>query len=137
MRLAEAACRRRMAAARVAYLATAGADGQPHVVPIVFAVRDGELYFAVDQKPKSTTRLKRLRNLTDNPRVAVLAEHYADDWSSLWWVRADGRARIVTDDAERAATVALLGRRYPQYVADPPSGPVVAIRVERWSGWAA
>ena len=122
------------AAARVARLATAGADGRPHLVPIVFAVAGDEVVTAVDAKPKRTTRLRRLANVHENPRVALLADHYEEDWGALWWVRADGRARVVDPD-QRALD--LLASRYPQYREDPPTGPVLAVAVQRWSGWRA
>lgn len=129
--------RGRFAAARVARLATIGADGAPHVVPIVFAVERDAIFSAVDAKPKRTTALRRLDNVARDPRVALLADHYDDtDWTALWWVRADGVARVVEGaDAERA--LALLAVRYAQYRESPPPGPVLAIAVERWSGWAA
>ncbi|MEE1762531.1 TIGR03668 family PPOX class F420-dependent oxidoreductase [Streptomyces sp. SP18BB07] len=91
MRLSPLVARERFAAAPVARLATADASGVPHAVPVTFAVRDGLLYFAVDHKPKSTWQLRRLRNIRANPSVTVLVDHYADDWSTLWWARADGR----------------------------------------------
>jgi PPOX class probable F420-dependent enzyme len=121
--------------ARVARLATVGADARPHVVPIVFAL-DGDVVFsAVDAKPKRTTALKRLANIAANPHVALLADHYDDaDWDALWWVRADGVARVV-DDAEARRGIALLEERYDQYRAAPPRGPVIAVTVVRWSGW--
>jgi PPOX class probable F420-dependent enzyme len=130
--------RTRFAAARVARLATAGADGRPHLVPVVFALDGDTLYTAVDDvKPKATTRLKRLANIAANPAVALLADHYEDDWTALWWVRADGTARLLDpadDDAARAR--ALLAERYPQYADAPPPGVVIAVDVARWSGWA-
>jgi PPOX class probable F420-dependent enzyme len=132
--------RGRFAQARVARLATAGADGRPHVVPIVFAVTgrraDDVIYSVVDAKPKRTTALRRLANIAENPRVSVLADHYEEDWDRLWWVRADGSGRLLTDlgDSEAAAAVALLHARYPQQRA---LGTVLAVDVERWSGWAA
>jgi PPOX class probable F420-dependent enzyme len=130
--------RRRFGAARIARLATADAAGIPHVVPIVFAVDGDRVYSAVDAKPKRTRALRRLANITVNPNVAVLVDHYADDWSTLWWARADGTARVVSPDAgdgERA--IALLTARYAQYSTDPPTGPVIVIDVQRWSGWSA
>ena len=132
--------RRRFAQTRVARLATAGTDGRPHVVPIVFAVADrsgqGVIYSVVDDKPKRTTALRRLANVAENPRVSVLADHYEEDWDRLWWVRADGSGRLLTDpnDAEAAAAVAQLRARYRQQRA---IGTVLAVDVERWSGWAA
>jgi len=129
--------RRLFAAARVARLATAGADGRPHIVPMVFAPDRDVLFSAVDAKPKRTTALRRLANVQENPRVAVLADHYDDaDWTALWWVRADGTARVLEDgDPEAGRARALLAARYAQYRATPPLGPVLAIAVERWSGW--
>lgn len=126
-----------MAASRVARLATASMDGRPHVVPITFAVRGDVIVTAVDQKPKSTTRLRRLRNVVENPRVSVLADHYSDDWITLWWVRADGRAEIVEDATARRVVVADLAAKYEQYRDDPPAGPVMLIAVESWTGWSA
>ena len=83
VRLTEDEARARLTAARVARLATAGADGQPYLVPVTFAVDDDLIYITVDHKPKTTTKLKRLRNIRENPRVALLADHYADDWDAL------------------------------------------------------
>jgi PPOX class probable F420-dependent enzyme len=124
------------ASARVARLATVGAGARPHLVPIVFAVAGDAVYSAVDAKPKRTTALKRLENVARNPRVALLADHYDDaDWGALWWVRADGSARVLEDGEEAERAVALLRERYAQYRADPPRGPVLAVAVERWSGW--
>jgi len=131
--------RRLFAAARVARLATADPAGRPHLVPIAFAVA-GELVFsAVDAKPKRTTALRRLENVGSNPRVALLADHYDDsDWGALWWVRADGVARVLdADDREARRAIALLAERYAQYRAVPPRGPVLAVAVDRWSGWRA
>jgi PPOX class probable F420-dependent enzyme len=132
--------RARFAAARVARLATAGADRRPHVVPVVFAVDGDTVYTAVDDvKPKATMRLRRLRNIAANPAVALLADHYDDeDWTALWWARVDGAAQLL-DPADPAAQRGrdLLAGRYAQYRAAPPPGVVVAIDVARWSGWAA
>jgi PPOX class probable F420-dependent enzyme len=131
--------RRRFAAARVARLATADAEGVPHVVPVVFAVEGDTVVVAVDRKPKRTTALKRLANVRANPRVALLADHHSDeDWDALWWVRADG-AGTVHEPGERAAVhaVELLKERYPQHRAEPPEGPVLTVDVTRWSGWSA
>lgn len=141
--LDEGHARRRFADARVARLATAGADGVPHLVPVVFAVDPGsdggadEIVFAVDGKPKSGRRLRRLANIDANPAVTLLVDHYDDDWSSLWWVRADGRARVDEDPATLTRARTLLGARYPQHRDDPPAGPAVVVAVTRWSGWTA
>lgn len=127
--------RRLFATADVARLASVRPDGAPHVVPVCFAVDGDVLYTAVDSKPKRTQRLARMRNIVGEPRVALLADRYDEDWSRLWWVRADGRARIVDDPAERDRALAALAGRYPQYRDSPPAGPVLAVDVDRWSGW--
>jgi PPOX class probable F420-dependent enzyme len=126
--------RARFAAARSARLATVGADAKPHVVPICFALDPPDtIYTAVDHKPKRTTNLKRLANIAANPSVSLLADHYEDeDWGRLWWVRADGTARVVDTDPE---AIALLQARYTPYRTNPPQGPVIEIAVARWSGW--
>jgi PPOX class probable F420-dependent enzyme len=181
--------RRRFTAEPVARLATVGADGRPHLVPVTFAViaaderggpagegatggdepagasapgrdapveasapggdapvrasapvGDGSVVvFAVDRKPKRSTRLRRLANIAQNPQVAFLADRYRDDWSALWWVRADAVATVVSDpaDARHRRAVHALIEKYPQYRLEPPAGPVVWAAVTRWSGWAA
>ncbi len=133
--------RRRFAAAKVARLASAAADGRPHLVPVVFAVGgnplDGDrIYSVVDSKPKRTTALKRLANIRENPFAAMLVDHYDDaDWSGLWWVRADGRGRVLAlQQPEAQHALALLRERYPQ---QQPVGVVLAVDVQRWSGWSA
>jgi PPOX class probable F420-dependent enzyme len=129
--------RHRIKTAMVAHLATVGADGRPHIVPITFALADGALYFAVDHKPKRSTNLQRLRNIEANPAVAVLVDHYEDDWTKLWWVRVDGTARIVQEGPEFEEAITLLTARYEQYRSNRPVGPVVVIKVERMTGWSA
>ena len=129
--------RSRFTSASVARLATVGPDGRPHIVPISFALEDQTLYFAVDSKPKRTTDLKRLRNIAANPAVSVLVDHYDDDWNRLWWVRVDGDAHVVTDDAEARTAVRLLAARYSQYRLNPPAGPVVGIAIGAITGWSA
>ncbi|MEU4192459.1 TIGR03668 family PPOX class F420-dependent oxidoreductase [Kribbella sp. NPDC026611] len=133
MRLDEATCRARVAAARVGRLATVGADLRPHVVPITYAVHGDQVFIGIDQKPKRTTDLQRLRNIAAHERVAVLVDEYDEDWTHLWWVRIDGAARVL--DADPVA-LELLVAKYPQYQADPPRGPVIAIRADGWSGWS-
>jgi PPOX class probable F420-dependent enzyme len=121
----------------VARLATVGQAGQPHIVPVTFAV-DGDLvYTVVDAKPKRTTQLQRLRNILGNPHVALLADHYDADWDRLWWVRADGLATIQDRPGEVTGLAELLAGRYPQYRDSPPGGPVIRVAIRRWTGWAA
>ena len=136
VRLPEGEARARFATVPVVRLGTADGQGRPHVVVVTFAVDGDTIYTAVDQKPKSGTALKRLRNVGENPLVTMLADHYSDDWETLWWVRADGRAEILTDPRLMAAPLRLLASRYRQYRQAPPPGPVLAVTVERWTGWS-
>jgi PPOX class probable F420-dependent enzyme len=135
----EARARELLGGARVARLATVARDGRPRLVPICFVLAGDVIYHAVDHKPKATRRLARLADLAAEPRAAVLADHYDEDWSALWWVRADGRARVLPDVGgdEAARALDLLAERYAQYRARRPAGPVVALDVERISGWTA
>jgi PPOX class probable F420-dependent enzyme len=121
----------------VVRLGTADAHGRPHVVVVTFVVEGDTVYTAVDQKPKSGTNLKRLRNVAENPQVAMLADEYSDDWRRLWWARADGRAKVLAGQEQTVEPLRLLADRYWQYREAPPTGPVLAVAVERWSGWAA
>jgi PPOX class probable F420-dependent enzyme len=127
----------RLAEARVGRLATATPDGVPHVVPVVFALSGRTAYWAVDDKPKRSRRLKRLANIGVNPRVELVVDGYEEDWTALWWVRAAGTARVVEDQEERGRALALLAAKYPQYRRSPPEGPVVAVDLARVSGWRA
>ncbi len=132
MKLSSAEARDRFAAARIARLATVSAAGVPHLVPVTFAVRGDQVVFAVDHKPKSSVALRRLRNIEENPAVCFLADGYDEDWSRLWWARADGTARVLPPGAE---PVSWLVAKYEQYVERPPEHAVVVTRVHTWSGW--
>jgi PPOX class probable F420-dependent enzyme len=105
-------------------------------VPVTFAVDGDWIYTAVDHKPKTTINLRRLRNIRENPRIALLADLYRDDWDALWWVRVDGRAHILDEGAAREHALDLLADRYQQYRWTRPAGPVIVIEAERWTGWA-
>ncbi|TDD36475.1 TIGR03668 family PPOX class F420-dependent oxidoreductase [Nonomuraea terrae] len=129
--------RERFAGQPVARLATADAGGRPHVVPVTFAVTGARVVTAVDHKPKTTMALRRLRNVRDNPAVSLLADHYEDDWTRLWWARADGTARVVEDGPDREAALDVLASKYEQYRGRRPAGPVIVVDVTRWSGWSA
>jgi PPOX class probable F420-dependent enzyme len=126
----------RLGGSKVARFATADAQGRPHIVPIVFALDGSTLYFAVDAKPKKTTNLKRLKNIATNPAVSVLVDHYENDWTKLWWVRADGTARVLTDRAKAERAIDLLVHKYEQHRRERPAGPVVAIHLDRVTGWS-
>ena len=137
MRMTESEARRRLATARVARLATVTSACTPHIVPVTFAVDGDLIYTAVDAKPKTTTALQRLRNIRANSAVAVLADQYQDDWSRLWWARADGQAAVLDEPGAMLAPLRRLVERYPQYQESPPEGPVIVVSVHRWSGWQA
>ncbi len=127
----------------VARLATSSPDGEPHLVPVVFAFDedspDGRdvVYTAIDAKPKSTLRLRRLANIAGNARVSLLVDHYADDWTQLWWVRADGDAAVHYDGEAMHTAYRMLRAKYLQYQSVSLNGPVIAITVHRWSSWHA
>ncbi|MEO3793262.1 TIGR03668 family PPOX class F420-dependent oxidoreductase [Nonomuraea sp. B10E15] len=123
---------------RVARLATVGGDGVPHLVPVTFAVSGDVVATAVDHKPKSATRLRRLRNIEENPSTCLLADRYDDEeWARLWWVRADGRARVVSGGPDHDRAIDDLVTKYAQYRERRPRGPVILVYVSRWSGWAS
>ena len=128
--------RSRFASSAVARLATVRPDGGPHVVPVVFALAGDTVYSAVDAKPKRTQRLQRLVNVRSDPRCSLLVDHYEDDWSRLWWVRADGTCAVVDEPGAAHPGIDALVERHAQYRAQPPSGPLLVVTVERWSGWS-
>lgn len=137
MRLTEEETRRRLVNARVARLATVGGDGQPHVVPVTFAVEGDLIYTAVDYKPKKSVNLRRLRNIRENPRVALLVDHYTENWDELWWVRVDGWASVVEDELGLQEPIDVLANRYEQYRNRRPGGPVILIQADHWKGWSS
>src|SRR5262245_12563989 len=125
-------------AARVARLATQTKTGRIDLVPITFALVEDRLVTAIDHKPKTTTQLKRLENITANPEVSVLVDEYRDEaWDALWWVRLRGLASIVEDGPQFDAAVAALVAKYGQYQEQPPAGPAVVIELIRWQWWSA
>ena len=129
--------RRRLGDARVGHLASVAASGVPHVVPICFVLEGDALYWAVDHKPKSTRRLQRLANLRANPVAELVADHYEEDWSLLWWVRVRVEATQLEGGPESEHGLDLLAAKYPQYQERRPAGPVVRLAILGWSGWAA
>ncbi|HZP41220.1 MAG TPA: TIGR03668 family PPOX class F420-dependent oxidoreductase [Candidatus Binatia bacterium] len=134
--------RRFLEAHRVGHLATAGADGAPHVVPVCYALDDEALYFVADEKPKRRPPrlLRRLENLRENPRAALVVDDYDDDWTRLAWVLVRGPARVLDASAHPRA-LALLRARYAPYVGmaldDPVAHPIVRIEPARVVLWRA
>jgi PPOX class probable F420-dependent enzyme len=129
--------RRLVLEARSAALATHGPGGSIHVVPVCFAIAGDTVYSAVDEKPKRSTALQRLRNVRANPAVALLVDGYDEDWARLWWVRLTGRGRVLAaGDTAAGAGHGLLRAKYPQY-AEHALGEVLAIDVDAWYGWSA
>jgi PPOX class probable F420-dependent enzyme len=127
----------RLTAARVARLATTDTDGRPHLVPIVFALDGDTLYSAVDRKPKRSQRLRRIENARARPHVTILVDHYEENWGRLWWIRLRGRARILDRGEERERALTLLSEKYPQYRAELPEGPVLAVDVSEVREWTS
>lgn len=124
-------------AARVARLATVTPSGAPHLVPIVFAAKEDRILTPIDHKPKRTLRVQRLVNIAHEPRVTVLIDYYDDDWTRLWWVRADGVATVLeSTDPRHSQAAALLATRYRQYREHPIEGPIIDIAVTNWSSWS-
>ena len=127
-----------LASQRVGRLATADARGNPHVVPVCFAIEHDTLYVTIDEKPKraSARPLKRLRNMIDNPSVAFVADRYDEDWRQLGWVMLRGSAEILADGPEHDRAQMLLRERYAQYRAMQLSElPVIALRIDRVTAW--
>lgn len=132
--------RRFLETQRIAYLATADAHAVPHVVPVCFALGDKTLYVTIDEKPKRPAGplLKRLRNIAENPRVAIVADHYDEDWTKLGWVMLRGRAEILAGGDEHAQAQTLLRARYRQLRAMKIAPhPVIAVRLERVTSWGS
>jgi PPOX class probable F420-dependent enzyme len=128
--------RRFLAQQRIAHLATADRRAVPHVVPVCFAVAAGTLYITIDEKPKRGTALKRLKNIAENPAVAVIVDRYDEDWARLGWVMLRGRAEILREGQEHQDAQDLLRARYPQLAAmQIATYPVIAVRIERTTSW--
>ena len=136
MKLTSSESRTRSEGEQVGRLATASASGQPHAVPVTFALVEGRVVIGIDEKPKSTPALKRLRNIGENSRVSLLWDRYEQDWRQLWWARADGVASIERSGSFWERSWAALNEKYPQYERRTHEGPIIVVVVETWSGWA-
>ena len=125
--------------ARVGRLATASADGHPHVIPVYFVFNGTHLFTAIDAKPKRVAplQLRRLQNLRENPRASLVVDHYEEDWGRLRYVLLSGRAEFIDTGPIRERAVALLREKYPQYQVMPGFGqaPVIRLMVERVTSW--
>ncbi|MFN0148007.1 MAG: TIGR03668 family PPOX class F420-dependent oxidoreductase [Dehalococcoidia bacterium] len=125
-----------LAAARTATLGTIAADGRPHLVPVCYALVEGTIVIAIDEKPKRAGTLARLRNLARDPRASVLVQHYAEDWTALAWVRCEGQADVLARGDEWPAALAALRDRYPRYEAMALERlPLVRLPVARVVSW--
>lgn len=126
-----------LAGSRVARLASVRPDGRPHVVPITFSVIGNTIVTMIDQKPKTTTRLQRLRNIEANPSVSVLVDEWSEDWERLRWARVDGTAQIHDQDEVWSRARTALVAKYAQYSDQPPGGVAIAISIDRVTSWAS
>jgi PPOX class probable F420-dependent enzyme len=121
---------------RVAHLATADAKGRPHVVPVCFVYLDGHIYIAIDEKPKRSLRLKRLRNIEENPHVALVLDRYDEDWSRLGWVLIQGTAAVIKGGPEHSRALEALREKYTQHREMAlEERPVISVTVKRVSSW--
>ena len=121
---------------RVARLATIAADGRPHLVPVCYALADGAIVIPVDEKPKRSRNLERVRNIERDPRVTLLFDRYADDWTQLAWVRVDGRASVLPLGEQRPGALAALRARYALYATMALEGrPLLLVVPERARSW--
>ena len=135
--MTETEARSRFEGARVAVLATVEPSRGPHLVPVTFVVDGDTVWTAVDAKPKRSAELRRHLNIRREPRVSLLVHHWGEDWTRLWWVRADGTATIGTEAATVERVTGLLRGKYQQYARGAVGGPVIEVTVEAWRGWSA
>jgi PPOX class probable F420-dependent enzyme len=140
-RLRQGALAAKIQRTRVAHLATVGRDARPHVVPVCF-VSDGHVfYIPLDRKPKRTAPMKlvRARNIQANPNVALLVDHYEENWDKLWFVLLRGKAALLrpSGSKEHRKAVSLLRKKYPQYAAGflPDNAPLIRVLPTRVSFW--
>jgi PPOX class probable F420-dependent enzyme len=125
-------------AARLAHLATAGADGQPHVVPICFVFDGKDFYSPIDEKPKRTSpaKLKRVTNIQANAQTALVIDRYSENWKRLAYILIRGKAKIVHRGTAHAEAVHRLRRKYPQYRQMAiHTRPMIQIMPTKWSFW--
>jgi PPOX class probable F420-dependent enzyme len=121
--------------ARVARLGFLDREGRPRVLPITFAVVQGAVWGAIDDKPKRAPghELARVRWLRAIPEAAVLVDRYTEDWSALAWVQLLGRVGVLDEAPPPAALI----DKYSAYRERPPVGPLLRLEVERTLHWRA
>ena len=127
-----------LAHAPVGRLATASADGVPHVIPVCYALMDGLIYSVLDQKPKraSLTRLRRVRNIRANPQVSLVVDHYEENWERLWYILISGTAQLLEEGAERPDAIQILREKYAQYrLMNIDPNPVIKITPSNVVSW--
>lgn len=131
--------RTRFRTGRNAVLGTVADGGQPHLVPCCYAMTPSAdtVYSAIDGKPKSTMSLRRLANIESSPSVSFLVDHFHEDWSTLWWIRVDGDAKVIDSGDEWSTAIDLLVEKYSQYQTMRPAGPVIATTITSWRFWSA
>jgi len=125
----------RLASAPVGRFASITPDGRPHLVAVTFVVSDGSVVHLIDNKPKTTSRLQRLRNVERTPRACLLVDNYDEDWSALWWVRVDGGTSVETEGEKWEMARASLAKKYPQYRESPPTGHAIFLSIDRVTHW--
>ena len=124
----------------VGHLATADADGRPHVIPFCFVCLEGTIYSVLDAKPKTADlrRLRRVRNIMANPQVSIIIDHYEPDWTKLWYLLIQGTAELLEPGSEHASALGALRSKYPQYrhmaLDDAPMIKIVPNRTTGWEG---
>ena len=137
--LISAEIRAKLEMTRIAHLATVDAEKGPHVIPICFVWDGSVFYSAIDHKPKRVApdRLVRVKNIRETPHVALLVDHYDEDWTRLWYVLVRGKAELVSAAAEQSRAIQLLRAKYPQYDLsmlddDSPVLRITPVRVVAW-----
>jgi len=127
-----------LATARLGHLATASRDGRPHVVPVCFAWLPPVIYSAIDGKPKRTMHLRRVRNVAETGRAALVVDRWSEDWTKLAYVLVEGPAEVLEGGRERDEALILLTAKYPQYDDLPlADNPVIKLLAERTVQWHA
>ena len=140
LRTDQKAFRFRLAKARVAHMATIGAGGFPHIVPVCFAYDGSAFYTPLDLKPKRVPpqSLARVRNILRDSRVSLIVDEYIEDWKALWYILVRGNAALLQEGCERAEALRQLREKYPQYAAGhllPENATLIRIAPTSFVAW--